>query len=299
MLTRYALERFLFRLSVSPYKDRLVLKGALFYAAWLDDPFRTTRDLDLLSLADRETAGLLSPSAVSALALLAVRGRPHQALQRRSRSLPAQLPRRRARLAPVHFEAAKVEVRALVDRGLRPFRLQPAFVPVDPPVALGRLAPPQKTPRVRVVMDDERADRALSGRPGCKQFCPAAAVGGDAPPPDLLVIDLAALRNLRITGRFCMKLHRVCRPFLLPGTRFHPAHASRARAGPSTDCHRGARGDLLQIPCGVPVPVQGEAAAVAAEDPLRQHQSGLDRTAAGASPARRIPAVRQDHCRTL
>ena len=59
VLTRYALERFLFRLSVSPHKKLFVLKGAMLYAAWLEDPFRTTRDLDLLSLVDRETATLL------------------------------------------------------------------------------------------------------------------------------------------------------------------------------------------------------------------------------------------------
>ncbi len=59
VLTRYALERFLFRLSVSPHRQLFVLKGAMLYAAWLEDPFRTTRDLDLLSLADRETAPLL------------------------------------------------------------------------------------------------------------------------------------------------------------------------------------------------------------------------------------------------
>ncbi len=59
VLTRYALERFLFRLSVSPHKELFVLKGAMLYAAWLEDPFRTTRDLDLLSLVDRETTPLL------------------------------------------------------------------------------------------------------------------------------------------------------------------------------------------------------------------------------------------------
>ena len=59
VLTRYALERFLFRLSVSPHKELFILKGAMLYAAWLEDPFRTTRDLDLLSLADRETVPLL------------------------------------------------------------------------------------------------------------------------------------------------------------------------------------------------------------------------------------------------
>ena len=59
VLTRYALERLLFRLSVSPHKDLFVLKGAMLYAAWLADPFRATRDLDLLAFADRETAPLL------------------------------------------------------------------------------------------------------------------------------------------------------------------------------------------------------------------------------------------------
>ncbi len=59
VLTRYALERLLFRLSVSPHKEVFVLKGAMLYAAWLEEPFRTTRDLDLLSLADHETVPLL------------------------------------------------------------------------------------------------------------------------------------------------------------------------------------------------------------------------------------------------
>ena len=31
----------------------------MLYAAWLPDPFRTTRDLDLLSFAGHETAPLL------------------------------------------------------------------------------------------------------------------------------------------------------------------------------------------------------------------------------------------------
>ena len=31
----------------------------MLYAAWLPEPFRTTRDLDLLSFTDRETAPLL------------------------------------------------------------------------------------------------------------------------------------------------------------------------------------------------------------------------------------------------
>jgi hypothetical protein len=48
LLTRYALERLLYRLSVSEHRDRFILKGALLFVTWLPDPFRPTRDLDLL-----------------------------------------------------------------------------------------------------------------------------------------------------------------------------------------------------------------------------------------------------------
>lgn len=52
LLTRYALERLLFRLSTSEFRDRFVLKEAMLFAAWLDDPFRPTGDLDLLGFGD-------------------------------------------------------------------------------------------------------------------------------------------------------------------------------------------------------------------------------------------------------
>ena len=59
VLTQYALERLLYRMSVLPHKNLFVLKGGMIYAAWLADPFQTTRDLDLLAYADHETAPLL------------------------------------------------------------------------------------------------------------------------------------------------------------------------------------------------------------------------------------------------
>lgn len=52
LLTRYALERLLYRLSTSESRDRFVLKGAMLFAAWLDDPFRPTGDLDLLGFGN-------------------------------------------------------------------------------------------------------------------------------------------------------------------------------------------------------------------------------------------------------
>lgn len=54
LLTRYALERLLYRLSVSPDRERFVLKGALLFVTWLHDPFRPTRDLDLLGYGSND-----------------------------------------------------------------------------------------------------------------------------------------------------------------------------------------------------------------------------------------------------
>ncbi len=52
LLTRYALERLLYRLSVSTHRDRFILKGAMLFVTWVADPFRPTRDLDLLGSGD-------------------------------------------------------------------------------------------------------------------------------------------------------------------------------------------------------------------------------------------------------
>lgn len=48
LLTRFALERLMFRLASSEHAERFVLKGATLFAIWSDQPHRPTRDLDLL-----------------------------------------------------------------------------------------------------------------------------------------------------------------------------------------------------------------------------------------------------------
>ena len=48
VLSRWMIERFLYRLSVSPHKEGFVLKGAMLFAAWTGKVYRPTRDLDLL-----------------------------------------------------------------------------------------------------------------------------------------------------------------------------------------------------------------------------------------------------------
>jgi predicted nucleotidyltransferase component of viral defense system len=60
VLTRFALERLLFRLSQSPHADRFVLKGAMLMMSWFDDPHRGTRDLDLLGFGDPSAEPMLA-----------------------------------------------------------------------------------------------------------------------------------------------------------------------------------------------------------------------------------------------
>ena len=52
LLTRYALERLLFRLSRSEHRNRFILKGAMLFVTWVEAPSRPTRDLDLLGYGD-------------------------------------------------------------------------------------------------------------------------------------------------------------------------------------------------------------------------------------------------------
>ena len=50
VLTRYGLERMLYRLSISEDRNSFLLKGALLFDVWFDTPTRPTRDIDLLGL---------------------------------------------------------------------------------------------------------------------------------------------------------------------------------------------------------------------------------------------------------
>lgn len=48
ILARYALERWLYRLSISQARGEFMLKGALLFDLWFDVPHRPTRDADFL-----------------------------------------------------------------------------------------------------------------------------------------------------------------------------------------------------------------------------------------------------------
>jgi hypothetical protein len=56
---RYVTERLLYRLSVSPHASSFLLKGAMLFVIWEDDPHRPTRDIDLLSIVAHDRASLV------------------------------------------------------------------------------------------------------------------------------------------------------------------------------------------------------------------------------------------------
>lgn len=58
LLTRYALERMLYRLSVSKQRDQFLLKGALLFDLWFDVPHRPTHDVDFLGFGSAENPHL-------------------------------------------------------------------------------------------------------------------------------------------------------------------------------------------------------------------------------------------------
>ncbi len=52
LLSRYGTERLLYRISQSPYVHQFILKGAVLFQLWSDQPHRPTRDVDLLGFGE-------------------------------------------------------------------------------------------------------------------------------------------------------------------------------------------------------------------------------------------------------
>tara|TARA_R110000803_G_C11981045_1_gene320759 strand:+ start:2062 stop:2805 length:744 start_codon:yes stop_codon:yes gene_type:complete len=58
VLVAFGLERLIYRLSVSTYRDRFVLKGGMLVTLWTVDPGRFTRDVDFLAFGDDDDSSL-------------------------------------------------------------------------------------------------------------------------------------------------------------------------------------------------------------------------------------------------
>ena len=59
-LARFAGERLLFRLGACTARDRCILKGASLLAVWMPDPYRATRDIDVLASGPMDDAAIRS-----------------------------------------------------------------------------------------------------------------------------------------------------------------------------------------------------------------------------------------------
>jgi hypothetical protein len=59
LLIRYATERLLYRLSLSPYCERFILKGARLFELWTGEAHRPTRDIDFLGYGNPALAELI------------------------------------------------------------------------------------------------------------------------------------------------------------------------------------------------------------------------------------------------
>jgi len=59
LLQYYAMERFLYSLSLSTCADRFILKGALMLRAWCSPEMRPTMDIDMLGRTSNEEAGIV------------------------------------------------------------------------------------------------------------------------------------------------------------------------------------------------------------------------------------------------
>jgi hypothetical protein len=59
-LVRFAIERLLYRIGASSVRERCILKGASLLSFWLPDPYRATRDIDLLATGPSDEGSLRS-----------------------------------------------------------------------------------------------------------------------------------------------------------------------------------------------------------------------------------------------
>jgi Nucleotidyl transferase AbiEii toxin, Type IV TA system len=59
VLQYFAMERFLYRLSVSPHAKKFILKGALMFTVWRGPASRPTKDIDLLAKMDNSVDAIV------------------------------------------------------------------------------------------------------------------------------------------------------------------------------------------------------------------------------------------------
>lgn len=139
LLTRYAIERLLYRLGVSEHREKFILKGATLFVTWVADPFLSTRDLDLLGFGDSDANTIAETFRV-----ICTTGVPDDGVSFDITGL---------RAAPIRegaeYGGVRVRTTATIDRARIPIQIDvgfgdavtPAPVEIDYPAMLGNPAP--------------------------------------------------------------------------------------------------------------------------------------------------------------
>jgi hypothetical protein len=157
VLTRYAIERLLYRLSVPPYCEQFVLKGALLLLVWLGETIRPTRDADLLGFGDLSDDALVTIFRTVCAAQVEPGGMEY---------LPDEL-----RITDIRPKDAYGGKRPTLQPRLGPVRLHPA-----PRSSIGAQRRPEAAPALLLRL----APRAVSDCPDAPSpsGCPDAPGGG-------------------------------------------------------------------------------------------------------------------------
>lgn len=138
VLTQYGIERILYRLSVSPYADQFVLKGAQLLRARTDEVYRPTRDVDLLGF------GKNSPEVLQAvftdLARLDVQDGMVFDLARTTAVVITETAEYQGIRVGLYATLARARVQIQIDVGYGD-RLTPAPSPIEFPTLLEMPAP--------------------------------------------------------------------------------------------------------------------------------------------------------------
>ena len=124
VLVRYAIERLLYRLSLSKHKARFVLKGATLFSVWAEAPYRSTGDLDLLGFGEN------APHALKAVfaEIAAIEPDPSDGLVFDTAAITADTLR-----ADTHYAGVSLRFTALLGRARLPIMVDIGFGDVITP----------------------------------------------------------------------------------------------------------------------------------------------------------------------
>ncbi|MGH7780031.1 MAG: nucleotidyl transferase AbiEii/AbiGii toxin family protein [Candidatus Binataceae bacterium] len=155
VITRYALERLLYRLSESAHRNRFALKGAMLVTTWFPDPHRPTRDLDLLGFGDFTEESVLKVFR-EVCAMPADDGITFESAQMRIERIREELEYGGLRLRTV-ANLSRARISVVVDVGFGD-AVEPGLEEIEFPVLLDSAAPRLRAyPRETVIAEKFQA----------------------------------------------------------------------------------------------------------------------------------------------